>query len=584
MKFNNLNHSEDEINLYMRTYYSLLRTTEEVQIRTLEGTHVGAHSTLHLHAEDVEPDMSAFIYSSLRLPACIQQVRLVVLGQTEEVFQRRGFDQIGRWEAVSAPGRRRRMLYDNDETLAAFIGSISDVDDIVPILTAFQIEWNKMHSLIKLEANLTERLIAWADSGQLDPKLDEEARQVLFLSAEDWSRLHSIWQEHLPAWLAAIADQRKRIAVRLLAGTYVDYRRATQRWWSHVLSSVPLDLSQRSVYFVSSNTHSLVNMLTGFAQSREQELVHYLETVADDPSLQAEAKRIRHGEVPSSWSNFLYYLLKKYLAAPVGAAALMERHAHEAALGIDRIPSQQTFDLEAQVIELARLQPEAVDPRLQDLPLERLAKSDAVILNIDYPLGFGAYHLLSRVAASVGDFLGLYIIGKAATLNARIGDVLIPNVVYDEHSHNIYLLKNAFRASDLSCYLMHGDVLDNQRAITVYGTFLQNEEYMKNFLNDGYTDAEMEAGPYLSAVYEFIRPKRFPTAELVDLYRAPFEIGILHYASDTPISKGVNLGAQNLSYYGMDPTYASTVAVLRRILQRECEGLGESTRAGNKDF
>ncbi len=147
----------------------------------------------------------------------------------------------------------------------------------------------------------------------------------------------------------------------------------------------------------------------------------------------------------------------------------------------------------------------------------------------------------------------------------------ISNVVYDEHSGNTYLLRNSFTARDVVKYLVYGDVLDNQRAITVRGTFLQTEAYMKGFLGAGYTDVEMEAGPYLSAAYEFLRPRRYPTDEFVNLYYSPFEIGILHYASDTPISKGRNLGSQNLSYYGMDPTYATTVAVLRRILALETE-------------
>jgi hypothetical protein len=112
-------------------------------------------------------------------------------------------------------------------------------------------------------------------------------------------------------------------------------------------------------------------------------------------------------------------------------------------------------------------------------------------------------------------------------------------------------------------------VLDNQRAISVRGTFLQNRAYVEGFLNRGYTDVEMEAGPYLSALYEFIRNRRYPRREIVNLYPVPFEIGILHYASDRPISRGKNLGAGNLSYYGMDPTYAATVAVLRRILTLE---------------
>jgi hypothetical protein len=570
----------DPITLYMRTDYSLLRTTDAVQIRTLEETHIGMASALHPDADTSAPDMSAFVYTSLRLPKCIFHVRHVVLGQSEAVFTRRGYD-IEPWSLVSAPARRRRMLYDGDETLAVYIASISDVDDIVPLLTAFQIEWNKMHTLIGLQAGLTERLVAWAtedpmcdvygEDGALDDAFCRELREVLRLSLDDWIRMQTIWGEDLAELLAAVAVQRKRMAVTLLAGSYIEYRRATQQWWNHVNHHAPFDLSRRPIYFVSSNTHSLINMLSGFAQQHEAELMDYLESRAD-PNLCEEAERIRRREVPSNWDNFLYYLLKKYLQAPEGEDLRVARAEYEATCGITRVPSQHTFDLEVQVIDLAQLDPEHLDPRLHDsFALDELRETEAIILNIDYPLGFAAYHLLTRIAVNVGELLGAYVLGKAATLNGRIGDVLIPNSVYDEHSNNTYLFNNVFTAADVASYLIYGDVLDNQRAIAVYGTFLQNRRYMEGFLRQGYTDVEMESGPYLSALYEFIRPRRYPDDELVDLYPVPFEIGVLHYASDTPMSKGKNLGASNLSYYGMDPTYATTVAVLRRILALETE-------------
>ncbi|MBN1259118.1 MAG: hypothetical protein JXB35_00415 [Anaerolineae bacterium] len=570
----------DEIQLYMRTYYSLLRTTEEVQIRTLEETHSGVHSSLHPNADEEAPDMSAFIYSALRLPRCIRKVRLIVLGQTEETFQRRGLADLERWAPVSAPGRRRRMLYDGKETLAAFIASISDVDDIIPMLTALQIEWNKMHTLLSFHPDLIAEIENWAATGETPDELHKQLRKVLLISKKDWKRLESIWQGSLPRQLLAISRSRKRMAVQLLAGSYVDYRRASQRWWSHVAYSVDIDLAERAIYFVSSNTHSLANMLTGFAQRHEETLLHYLNEGSDE-ELREEAQRIQAREVPSNWSNFLYYILKKYTGAPEGRELLEQRSPYETERGITRIPSSQTFDLEAQVIQLGKLHTEDLDPRLQDLALEHLRASRAIILNIDYPLGFAAYHLLSRVAANARELRGLYVIGKAATLNARIGDVLVPNVVYDEHSLNTYIFNNVFQAEDIARYLVYGDALDNQRALTVRGTFLQNEYYMKDVLAAGYTDAEMEAGPYLSAVYEFIRPRRYPNNELVNLYKSPFEVGILHYASDTPISKGRNLGSRNLSYYGMDPTYAASVAVLRRIIKLE---IAKVTAARTGDF
>jgi hypothetical protein len=116
---------------------------------------------------------------------------------------------------------------------------------------------------------------------------------------------------------------------------------------------------------------------------------------------------------------------------------------------------------------------------------------------------------------------------------------------------------------------MYGTVLNNQKAVTVRGTFLQNARYMDVFYREGYTDIEMEAGAYLSAIYEMYRPVRHPVNEIINLHGLPFDLGIIHYVSDTPLGKGKNLGAGNLSYYGMDSTYASSLAVLQRIFKVE---------------
>ena len=88
----------EEIELYTRTYYSLLRSTAEVQIRTLEEAHNGMRSLMHVGARDSAPDMSAFIYSLLRLPACIADVEVVILGQSGEVFARGGYPDVFKWQ------------------------------------------------------------------------------------------------------------------------------------------------------------------------------------------------------------------------------------------------------------------------------------------------------------------------------------------------------------------------------------------------------------------------------------------------------------------------------------------------------
>jgi hypothetical protein len=47
----------------------------------------------------------------------------------------------------------------------------------------------------------------------------------------------------------------------------------------------------------------------------------------------------------------------------------------------------------------------------------------------------------------------------------------------------------------------------------------------------------------------------------------------MHYVSDTPYTKGKNLGAGALSYFGMDSTYAVSLSILKRILFLEKQRL-----------
>ncbi len=552
----------EEIALYLRTYYSLLRTTSEIQIRTLEEAHAGMRSLLHPQARGQKPDLSAFIYSLLRLPEVVDRVKLVILGQSTEAYIENGYPDVESWEVAEAPARRRRCYFDGESTLACYIASRTDIDDIIPLLTAYQIEWNKLHHLLsQLPASFK------LESVQQQPSTKTKLAEILQMPEDDLDRLLTLWGNDFPVRMRTIADRSVRLKVRLLDSSLSGYRRATRAWWQGVVSRFP-DLIERPLYIVSSNTHTVINLLSGFALRHHEELLSFLEQAGSE-RLQQEWRDIQTSQVPSSKENYFYYLLKIFLATSQGAALNDARLEDERASGITRIPSLHSFDIESQVIELAKLKLDLVDPRLQRSGLSLLAQSRALILNIDYPLGLAAYNLLTKVSEHNHEILGVYSMGKAATLNGVIGDIMIPNVIHDEHSGNTYLFSNCFSAADVAPYLVYGTVLDNQKGVSVRGTFLQNDRYMDVFYREGYTDIEMEAGPFLSAIYEMYRPNRHPADELVNLYEVPQDVGFLHYASDTPLSKGKNLGAGSLSYFGMDPTYASALAILVRIIHNE---------------
>ncbi len=79
-----------DVELYIRTYNTLLRSSGEISLKALVQAHYNIDSSLHPEARSPYPDMSAFIYSVLRLPASIVHCNLVLLGQSEEMRNAHG--------------------------------------------------------------------------------------------------------------------------------------------------------------------------------------------------------------------------------------------------------------------------------------------------------------------------------------------------------------------------------------------------------------------------------------------------------------------------------------------------------------
>ncbi|MCB0036992.1 MAG: hypothetical protein KDE51_23330, partial [Anaerolineales bacterium] len=360
------NSGNEEISLYIRTYYSLLRSTREVPIRSLIEAHLRTNSALHVAANLHTPDMAAFIYSILRMPDClIENVRLVVMGQSDWVFAQNDYPNVEAWQSVSAPARRRRSFWDGDKTLAVYIASRSDIDDMIPILTAYQIERDKLHLLLNRPA-----IVHLLDDAAREPNNVAKLSEALAIIAEltdtprdDLEKLRTIWANKTAGHLLSIARDKCDMSVRLLAGSFAEYKRATRRWWDNISSTLPdIHFADRPIYFLSSNIHSLPNLLSGYARAEEDNLVQFIEQEGDR-DLQQEYQDIVTQTVPSNRENLLYYVMKKYESRYPDSAE--KRLAAEKAVGVHRIYSQHVFDVEAQIIEINKLNPEALDPRLK---------------------------------------------------------------------------------------------------------------------------------------------------------------------------------------------------------------------------
>src|ERR1700745_2894395 len=97
----------DEVELYQRTYTTLLRSSGETQLRVLEPSPRAMGAGRHRFAASEELDLGAFLYAVSRLPDGIVGAELVVMGQEVEALVDNGIP-VRLWHEAEAPARRRR--------------------------------------------------------------------------------------------------------------------------------------------------------------------------------------------------------------------------------------------------------------------------------------------------------------------------------------------------------------------------------------------------------------------------------------------------------------------------------------------
>ena len=553
--------SSHALEAYLHAYGHDLHVRGILKVSDLEFHHSGFSSSLHRRAGQAEPDISAFLYAALRLPDCVDRVECLLIGPDEEVFEAAGYSGVQDWPRVQSRARRRRYHFDGARQLAVFITSITDLDDIIPSLCAFQIEWNKMHRL--LNAGSIGPALA---SGQITAtSVGPELRRALGLNHTDWEMLRQVWAHAWDAKFAVLARAPLSLRVERLPLQDRLFENAAGEWWDVVSKHLALDSDpQHPLYLVSSNTHGLANLLSGYATAHERELTGFLR--AENPDGLWSTWLASATDPDWNRTNLLCYALRYFLDFHPEAAAA--KTAWEESAGLTRCLPVQYPHLEAQRIDLNRLDPVRLDSRLACPPAAH--RSRARILNLDYPLGLAASHLMTQALQRFPNLRGVFILGKSAATMGRLGDILIPSQVHDSHTATRYQFHNCLTIRRLTPYLNRIAVFDDQKSVTVRGTFLHGRETSASLIRDDFTAMEMEAGPYLRALHRHFSRQEPASRTTLTLEVPPdFHLGLLHYTSDTPYNIRPSLLSTRLGLAGLEATYASLLAIFQTILDLE---------------
>lgn len=533
------------IDTYVRKIHTMLQGGGTVRISSFVDEHLAAQPLLHPLAANKQIDINVLCYTIPRLAPEALKSDEIIYGLSDAIFAAHGYKTwTPAWkDSIPTEARHRKRRYNaKDRRLAVYIGSLTDIEDSITMLTALYIEGKKLQALCNAKKCSLEKLV----------------------SAGDYRKLQKTLGDRLPNFEKFIAEPID-FEITLLAGTYLEFSKAVQNWWIDIAAAAKAigeQLTNRPIYFVSSNAHSLINLLSGFPLKNSQKLrKKYAAFLKDN----REALK-RDGVTQESISFYLNRKLEED-----DAAYFKQKLALEKRSGLYRLKPRRTLQVDAQVFSLAKaITNPHIDKRLGLSAAEKraLKNSRALILSISYPLGLCAYGILREISENASNLRGVYIMGKSASLNASVGDIVLPSFVQDLHTGNETYFYNVLKPNAIEGFLPKRSILTDQKAVTVRGTFLQNERQLKASMAKGYSVVEMELGPYMSRLYEMMNPSRYPTDETFVIH-PPFRLGVGYYISDTPHKKGLTLGAKNLGLESLDATYALSLGILKDIVRTE---------------
>ncbi|MBM9519850.1 hypothetical protein JWG39_08475 [Desulforhopalus vacuolatus] len=487
-----------------------------------------------------------------RMPRGIERAtRIIFTGQ--EDFESTTFEKI-------LPLRRRRISYAVSPTEFCFVltTGTSEVYDILTHLTFLNIEAEK---IARQADNFPDGISAeWRELTRIVKAEEEPEKEALQQAL--WNLaiiLGRTWRETRDTWEYLDKSRREHrsnnglfniiygIGNRVLQEHRKDQDMLTvyftpnldemlnhQKYaaiWSDNLKHILIEnnLEKRPLHVISSNTHSIRNLLYGAGALGEvglkipADVYQMAKTLREDGEI-IEKYAVKHGFFP--------------------------------------IPDTSGSAITVQIIDMCRVDFDVLHPSL-NLSKDLVEREQPVLLVIDYAFGTQAFDLMDELLQPVSEeeeavkllFASISIMGKAGILPGDKGDVMLPSSYVLEGVGHSYMVKNG---------LVRGDFPDDVNVyegpmLTVLGTSLQNRAVLERFHSSDWSvvGLEMEGAHYCRAISASIIKGHIP---------ADIKVCYAYYASDNPIVSGETLASGPMGEEGVVPTYLISRLILEKIL------------------
>jgi CRP-like cAMP-binding protein len=540
---------------YRKLYAKLLSLIDrrEFLLSDLLPAYRDLMPALHPGLDSDRIDTSGLAYAVPRLPDDVTSACFYYLTTDLPAIYR---DPDEKFDPVITRARRRSAWRPMPGKLIVLLrDGISDITDFLTCLSLYAIEAKKLRKRLRSsEALMDLRRLAAGN----DPAATQAYLAGQDLDPQEREGLSRIWPQDLAARLRDVLLHHEDIALEVDTNLDNYNSRASETWVAQirerVRALVDLEDPQLDVHIISSNTHSVGNLLSSFLTKKRDDVLAWGKK--NRPALCGDPSPERPwGKAWACREDLLYVVARDYLASTEGGRAAFE--ADLQASGHVKLSSTAFTGIEVELFDLRKLDPAGCDARVG----ARRAKRPTIIVNVDYAFGQQAEEILATLLFLFGKRVrSVNVLGKAGGLVGKRGDLLLPTATLLQTNDELYPLPNHDLPAALMKDMALGVPVHEGPVLTVAGTLLQDRIllmfYKKIWKAIG---LEMEGSFFARQLISAIE---------TDVVDPDVRSRFAYYTSDVPLEPDQNLSEALHPSEGVPPLYAITRAMLQRIFSQ----------------
>lgn len=535
--------------LFIRGHYKPLGASGAAMVEALLTIRPEIYGSI-VDQEKVELD--GFLYIFQRLPIGIEECNNIKL------ISKEGFED-STFEAI-VPDKRRRNCYrvDKDQMLIEMTRGRSDIYDVLTHLTfmymeAEKIRKNSMDSkhVVKREWIRLEEIIEMERRGEeynkeraysyLSTILGRTFEETLEAAKkfEQAAEVNSLF--HIAYWLGkkSIEEFNGKTAREINFSSSlrerVGFHTYGEKWASTIKEQLwTAKLNENPLHIISSNPHSIMNILFGQAALKRE----FPKLDAIDIAM--ELSKAGNSKLRKKVSDFA----KKH--------------------GMIEIKDDSGSNIYVQIFDTSKIDTAQINQALGTN--YQAGEQTPVIFNMDYAFGEQAFETMDELLKpyetagqkQLMNIASISIMGKAGILIGGKGDIMIPDSHVFEGAADNYPFENDL---DLDDFKNQGSGIYTGSMVTVLGTSLSNKDILRYFHKSSWKaiGVEMEGAHYQKAIQA--------ASKIRNNIASDVKVRYAYYASDNPLESGQTLASGSLGISGVRPTYLIAKNILRAIFK-----------------